>query len=175
LVERLGADYEIPLVSVLIGWYRAMRASVAGEPAEAAYRAAAARLAGTGMSGLSDGILELALLCDRVQRGAPGDFGVYEPDGIVPPTPRDLLYEVRTCLHALTAIRRGDRSTMADLYTSLEPAANELAGAGSGLLTLRPVAYYLGELATALGRDAAGHYRKAEEVARRAGATHWLP
>ena len=43
--SRLGEDYEIPLVSVLIDWYRAMRAAVAGEPAEALYRAAAARLA----------------------------------------------------------------------------------------------------------------------------------
>jgi DNA-binding SARP family transcriptional activator len=180
-VEGLGADYEIPHVSVLIEWYRAMRASAAGEPAEAAYRAAAARLAGTGMSGLSDGILGLALLCDRVRRDLPAraeEFGAYEPwcrplvspsdAGPVPPSPHDLLFEARTCLHALVAIRRGDHPTMARLYAELAPAANELAGAGSGLVTLRPVAYYLGELATALGRDAAGHYRQAEEVTRRA-------
>jgi hypothetical protein len=70
----------------------------------------------------------------------------------VPPAPRDLLFEARTCLHAIAAIQLGDRPTMARLYRSLEPAAGELAGAGSGLLTLGPVARYLGDLATALGR-----------------------
>lgn len=184
---RLGEDYDLPLVSVLIDWYRAMRASAAGQPAEAAYRAAAARLAGTGMSGLSDGILGLALLCERAQRGLPArpdDFGRYEPwcrplvllaagdvagarDAHVPPAPRDLLFEARTCLNALAAIQLGDRDTMARLYTDLAPAAGELAGAGSGLLTLRPVAYYLGELATELGRDAEPHREQAATVEAR--------
>lgn len=183
--DRLGEDYEIPLVSVLTGWYGAMRATVAGEPAEAAYRGAAARLAGTGMTGMSDGLLGLALLCDRLQRGLPAraaDFGAYEPwcrplvllaegkaVGEVPPAPRDLLFEARTCLHAIAAIQLDDRPTMASLYRELEPAAGELAGAGSGLLTLRPVAHYLGDLAAALGRDAeaADHYRRAESLTRR--------
>jgi DNA-binding SARP family transcriptional activator len=187
--DRLGEDYEIPLVSVLTGWYGAMRATVAGQPAEAAYRGAAARLTGTGMSGLSDGLLGLALLCDRVNRGLPArpdDFGGYDPwcrplvllaegdvagarDVNVPPAPRDLLFEARTCLNALAAIQLGDRPTMARLYRELEPAAAELAGAGSGLLTLRPVAHYLGDLATALGRDteAADHYRHAVSLTRR--------
>ncbi|HEX6352209.1 BTAD domain-containing putative transcriptional regulator [Actinophytocola sp.] len=180
--DRLGEDYEIPLVSVLTDWYRAMRSTVAGQSAEAAYRAAAARLAGSGMSGMS-GILGLALLCDRVQRGLPPrqeDFGGNEPwcrplvllsgGDAVPPAPRDLLFEVRTCLHAIAAIALDDRPAMTRLYAELEPAADELAGAGSGLLTLGPVAHYLGDLATALGRPAesASHYRKAEEVATRA-------
>ena len=182
--ERLGEDYEIPLVSVLIAWYRALRATVAGEPAEDAYRAAAATLGVSGMPGMSEGILGLALLCDRVRRGLPArleDFGPYEPwcrplvllaegdvagarNVNVPPAPRDLLFEARTCLHALTAIGVGDRETMARLYAELEPAEDELAGAGSGMLTLRPVAYYLGELATALGRDAEAHFRKAADL-----------
>lgn len=185
--SRLGGTYEIPLVSVLIDWYHAMRAVAAGEPAEAAYRAAAARLADTGMTGMSDGILGLALLCERVQRGEPArpdEFGGYEPwcrplvrpdAGVnVPPSPRDLLFEARTCLHALIAIRRDDRPTMARLYSDLEPAADELAGAGSGLLTLGPVAHYLGELATALGRDteAAEHHRHAAEITRRRPPAH---
>jgi hypothetical protein len=160
-------DYEIPLVSVLTDWYRAMRTTVAGKPAEAAYRAAAARLASTGMSGMSNGLLDLALLCDRVQRSFVG----YEP---WPDPPRDLLFEARTCLNAIIAIQRDDRETMARLYTELEPAADELAGAGSGVLTLRPVAHYLGDLATALGRDAGHHYRQATAVAKRAGAPQWI-
>ena len=182
---HLGEDYDLPLVSVLIDWFRAMRVAAAGQPAEAAYRAAATRLAGTGMSGLSDGILGLALLCDRVQRGLPphpDDFGGYDPwcrplvllaageaaDVNVPPAPRDLLFEARTCLHALTAIQLGDHATMERLYTDLAPAADELAGAGSGLLTLGPVAKYLGDLAEALGRDGREHYQQASTVAARA-------
>ncbi|MEU0512022.1 BTAD domain-containing putative transcriptional regulator [Amycolatopsis sp. NPDC006125] len=158
--DELGEKHEIPLVGVFTQWYRAMRTSAAGQPAEAAYRAAAARLAGTGMSGVDSGILGFALLCDRLQRGAdPGhdlDFGAYEPwcrpvvsdDGSeIPPSPRDLLFEARTCLHALVAIRRGDRPAMARLHAELLPAAGELAGAGSGLLTLGPVSRYLDELA----------------------------
>ncbi|GHF22800.1 hypothetical protein GCM10017786_66070 [Amycolatopsis deserti] len=158
--DRLGDKHEIPLVGVFTQWYRAMRTSAAGQPAEAAYRAAAARLAGTGMSGVDSGILGFALLCDRVQRGVDVgrdlDFGGYEPwcrpvvsdDGSeIPPSPRDLLFEARTCLHALVAIRRGDRPAMARLHAELLPAADELAGAGSGLLTLGPVARYLEALA----------------------------
>jgi hypothetical protein len=37
-------------------------------------------------------------------------------------------------------------------YEALLPAARELAGAGSGLLTLGPVAEHLAALAVALGR-----------------------
>jgi hypothetical protein len=40
---------------------------------------------------------------------------------------------------------------MSRVYTELEPAAGELAGAGSGVLTLGPVADHLGDLAAALG------------------------
>lgn len=182
--DRLAEEHELPLVGVFTDWYRALRASITGKPAEAAYRAAAARLTDTGMSGVDNGILALALLCDRLQRGLPpadDDFGAHEPwcrplfDGTdAPPAPRDLLFEVRTCLHAITAIARADRPVMAHLYEELLPAANELAGAGSGLVTLRPVAHYLAELATALGRDATTHRRQANEVATRAGAHHWL-
>ncbi len=184
--DNLAEEHDIPLVGVFTDWYRALRASITGAPAEAAYRAAARRLSGTGMSGVDNGILGLALLCDRLQRGLPpvdADFGVHEPwcrplvapsTALVPPAPRDLLFEVRTCLHALIAIDRGDRAAMAHLYEELLPAEDELAGAGSGLVTLRPVAHYLAELATALGRDAEAHREKADEVATRAGATHWL-
>ncbi|HVV13179.1 BTAD domain-containing putative transcriptional regulator [Amycolatopsis sp.] len=162
-VDRLGEDYRIPLAGVFTQWYRALRTAVAGQPAEAAYRAAAARLSGSGMSGLDNGILAFALYCDQVRRGLPpdldADFGVYtdwcRPGESIPDSPRDLLYEARTCLQAMHAIERGDVSTMERLYDELLPAAGELAGAGSGLLTLRPVAHYLAELAVALGRDPA--------------------
>ncbi|MFI7672696.1 BTAD domain-containing putative transcriptional regulator [Actinophytocola sp. NPDC049390] len=184
--DNLAAEHEIPLVGVFTDWYRALRASITGAPAATAYRAAAQRLHGTGMSGVDNGILGLALLCDRLHRGLPPidtDFGAHEPwcrplvapgTAPVPPAPRDLLFEVRSCLHALVAIDRDDRAAMTRLYEDLLPAENELAGAGSGLVTLRPVAHYLAELATALGHDAAAHRAKAAEVATRAGAAHWL-
>lgn len=190
----LGADHELPLVSVFTDFYAALRAAVGGRAgeAESAYRAAGARIAGTGMSGMDNGILPFALLCLRLQQGlAPDfgddvDFGVYEDwcrpvvgqasdRAEIPVAPDDLLREARDCLHATVAIGRGDVPAMAGLYDRLLPAADELAGAGSGILTLRPVAHYLGDLASALGRrdDAVGHYRHALAVADRAGAAHW--
>ncbi|MFC5057498.1 BTAD domain-containing putative transcriptional regulator [Saccharothrix xinjiangensis] len=187
--DRLGEDHRLPLVGVFTRWYRALRTGVTGQGAEAAYRAAAARLAGTGMSGVDEGILPFALLCHRLQRGERPDpdpdtgFGAYEPwcrplfepGADVPDSPRDLLYEARTCLHATIAVRRADLPAAERLHADLEPAADELAGAGSGMLTLRPVAHHLGDLARALGRHrlAADHYRHALAVAERAGAPHW--
>jgi hypothetical protein len=184
--ERLGERYQIPLVSVFVQWYRALRLAVRGAPAEAAYRAAAVRLRGTGMSGVDNGMLGLALFCVRLQRGGPldvqEDLGGYEPwcrpvlDLVagrpvapVPPSPHDLLYEARLCLQATVAIGLDEHAAMRRCYEELLPAAGELAGAGSGLVALRPVAHYLGDLAAALGDPRAEeHYRQAEEVARRA-------
>jgi hypothetical protein len=72
-------------------------------------------------------------------------------------------------------VGRGDRDRTGQLYDQLLPAAGELAGAGSGLVTLGPVAQHLGELAAALGRpeQAREHLRQALAVAERAGAAHW--
>jgi hypothetical protein len=175
--DRLGETYQLPLVGVLTQWYRALRTALTGDPtaAEAAYRAAAARLPGTGMSGLAAGLLPLALLCLRLANDQPigeldgADFGPNTPwcrpllrlaagdragaaaaAATIPDAPRDLLYEARTCLHAITALALDDRPTMRRLHTDLLPAATELAGATTGLLTLRPVAHYLAALSTAL-------------------------
>ncbi|WP_348539225.1 hypothetical protein [Streptomyces sp. LBL] len=143
--------------------------------AEAAYRGAAALLDGCGMPGLESGLLPLALLCLYVrheQHLVPeplGDWGPYEPwvrplllvaEGreeeaarlltSLPSPPRDLLHEALWCLLAHTAIRVGDRTTMRRAHTALAPAAGELAGAGSGLLSLGPVAAWLEALAAGL-------------------------
>lgn len=45
----------------------------------------------------------------------------------------------------------GDRSMLERLRTRLQPAAAELAGAGSGLITLGPVGRYITAITTALG------------------------
>jgi len=177
--DRLAERHELPLAGVFTQWYRALRLAAAGQaPAaqiEAAYAGAGARLDGVGMPGLEHGLLPLALLCLRVQHAQPApadertDWGPYQPWAYplallaqdrpaeaaaalrnVPDPPRDLLFEVLWCLTARAAIAVGDTKTMEHARNELTPAAAELAGAGSGLLTLGPVSQHLGDLNTAL-------------------------
>lgn len=175
-VDRLAARHERPLAGVFTQWYRALRiaASAPAPAAEAAYGAAAASLDGAGMPGLERGLPALAPLCVRVQRGLPApaaerDWGPYEPWArplvllaqargdeaaaalrAAPTPPRDLLQEALWCLHARAAIALGDRAAIERAHDALAPAHAELAGAGSGLLTLGPVSAQLGALAAAL-------------------------
>ncbi|MGW5558248.1 BTAD domain-containing putative transcriptional regulator [Micromonospora sp. NPDC003944] len=88
------------------------------------------------------------------------------PDG-----PHDLLREVRLCLTARAALAVGDRPTMERVAAALRPAAAELA-AGSGVVTVGPVAGHLADLAAALGRDeeAAAHRRAARVLTARVRA-----
>ncbi|MGI5522289.1 BTAD domain-containing putative transcriptional regulator [Micromonospora sp. CA-259024] len=88
------------------------------------------------------------------------------PDG-----PHDLLREVRLCLVGRAARVLDDRVTMQRVYVELLPAAGEVA-AGSGVLTVGPVAGHLADLAGAMGRDeeAAGHLRAARAVTARGRA-----
>ncbi|MGW4543815.1 BTAD domain-containing putative transcriptional regulator [Streptomyces chartreusis] len=170
--DALAVRHERPLVGVFTRWYAALRLDTTGRaPAtevEAAYRDAAALLDGAGMPGLAHGLLPLALLCLRLRRTLPLDFddhtdwGPYAPWArplllldrgrrneaaealhATPEPPRDLLQEALWCLTAQAAVALDDRRTMARAHAALTPAANELAGAGSGLLTLGPVAGYL--------------------------------
>lgn len=170
--DALAVRHERPLVGVFTRWYAALRLDTTGRaPAtevEAAYRDAAALLGGAGMPGLAHGLLPLALLCLRLRRTLPLDFddhtdwGPYAPWArplllldrgrrgeaaealrATPEPPRDLLQEALWCLIGQAAVALGDRRTMARAHAALSPAANELAGAGSGLLTLGPVAGYL--------------------------------
>ncbi|BBJ41726.1 hypothetical protein SSPO_044440 [Streptomyces antimycoticus] len=175
--DRLGERHERPLVSVFTEWYRALRLAATGQAAEAeaAYRDAATRLDGAGMPGLAHGLLPLALLSLRVEQGRPAptdadlDWGPYAPWArplvmlaqdhrteaaaalrTVPEPPRDLLLEALWCLTGRAAIAVGDRETMSRARAALAPAAAELAGAGSGLLTLGPVSRHLADLTDAL-------------------------
>ncbi|GAA0372570.1 BTAD domain-containing putative transcriptional regulator [Microbispora corallina] len=141
---------------------------------EAAYRDAVARLDGAGMPGLVRGLPALTQLSLRVRRGLPmeedADWGPYEPWArplvllargrreeaaaalrAAPDPPRDLLFEAMWCLTGRAAVALGDRETMERARDALAPAAGELAGAGSGLLTLGPVAGHLAALSAALG------------------------
>ncbi|GAB3895373.1 hypothetical protein GCM10027612_48030 [Microbispora bryophytorum subsp. camponoti] len=177
--ERLAVRHERPLAGVFTTWYRALRLDATGrataQQAEAAYRDAAARLDGAGMPGMEHGLLPLALLCLRLRHGQhppdvePSDWGPYAPWArpvvllargrraeaaaalrALPEPPRDLLTEALWCLAARAALTLGDRTTMERAHAALLPAAGELAGAGSGVLTLGPVAAHLDDLATAL-------------------------
>jgi hypothetical protein len=184
--DHLAERHELPLVGVFTRWYRALRLAASGQaPAaevEAAYRDAAGRLDGAGMPGLEHGLLPLAQLCLRLNHGQPAltdeqiGWGPYEPWTRplvllarhrhaeaatalrrLPEPPRDLMYEAMWCLTGRAAIAVDDRDTMRRAYTELTPAAAEHAGAGSGLLTLGPVAKHLDDLATALQHHRVHH------------------
>ncbi|MFG2011580.1 BTAD domain-containing putative transcriptional regulator [Micromonospora sp. NPDC048868] len=179
--DRLAERHDRPLAGVFTQWYRALRLA-ATEPspqaAEAAYRNGAAQLANAGMPGVERGLLPLALLCLRVSQGEllrfddETDWGPYTPwarplvllgrdrpaDATAalrqtPDPPRDLLFEAVWCLTAQAAIALDDRPAMKRARTELTPAANELAGAGSGMLTVGPVARHLDDLDAALSRS----------------------
>ncbi|MFF9270934.1 AfsR/SARP family transcriptional regulator [Streptomyces rochei] len=177
-VDLIAARHERPLAGVFTAWYRALRLAVTGGPydrAEAAFRSAAALLEGAGMPGLERGLLPLALLGLRLSRGRPADvdpradWGPYRPwaepfallaDGrrtdartalrsLAEPPP-DLLYEALCCAEAALALALGERTALERTYERLLPAAGEIAGAGSGLLTFGPVDTWLAGLRRAL-------------------------
>ncbi|MEL5958358.1 BTAD domain-containing putative transcriptional regulator [Streptomyces sp. CLV115] len=176
-VDELADRHELPLVSVFTTWYRALRTASAGsrEAAEAAYAQASDSLRDAGMPGLEHGLAPLARLSVRLRHGASAaeedadaDWGPYEPwvrplllieggrteearaalRGIASP-PRDLMTEALWCLTAGAAIAVGDRTVMERAHTQLLPASGEMA-AGSGLITLGPVAEQVGALEEAL-------------------------
>lgn len=68
----------------------------------------------------------------------------------LPEPPRDLMYEACCCLEAVVALEVGDRDVLERARARLLPAAGELAGAGSGLITLGPVEDHLADITTAL-------------------------
>ncbi len=173
-VDRLAGRHERPLAAVFTTWFRAMRTAAAGAAAahcEKLYEAAAVNLSDAGMPGLADGILPLAILALRVWRGLPAIFdpttqwGPYEPWArphlliaqgqtneaakaveALPDPPEDLLSEALWCLTAAAATAVGDRRVKERARAALLPAAAEIAGAGSGMLTVGPVSHYLAEL-----------------------------
>ncbi len=175
VLDRLGEVHERPLVTVFTRWYRAMRTA----DSEDDFRQAATLLDHSGMPGVARGLLPLALLCLRVWRREPADFpgdtdwGPYtawaRPWLLLtaghtaearqalrrcPAPPPGLLMEALWCLTARAAIALDDHAVAAAAYDALLPAAAEIAGAGSAMLTAGPVSDYLTELRA--GRRSAG-------------------
>lgn len=93
-----------------------------------------------------------------------------------PPVRPDFLYELAMTWRALAGMLLDDRERMVDCYDKLKPFADRVAGAGTGVVALWPVALTLGDLAVRLGQPEAArdHYLKALEVARRVGVPRWV-
>ncbi|RAJ32039.1 transcriptional regulator [Kitasatospora sp. SolWspMP-SS2h] len=78
-------------------------------------------------------------------------------------------------LRADLVIALDERAEAAELLDEMRPLGHLVAGAASTSIAVRPVALTLGELARHLGRtaEAAAHFRRAAEVARRWEAPGW--
>lgn len=179
--DALGTRHERPLVAVFTQWFGALREAASGAPvtdAERAYRAASGTLTGSGMPGVADGLLPLALLALRVGRGRPADglpaaddagWGPWAPwarphlhlargaaaeaaDAVrrLTDPPPGLLAEVLWVLAGRAAVAVGDVRVARRAAEALAPAAGETA-AGSGMLTAGRVADHLDVLAAFLG------------------------
>lgn len=173
--EDVAAGYESPVVPMLTAWYRAMRDAESAPPdvAVRAFRAADERLAGVRMPGVRDGLLPLALLTVRLRHDRPldgevgVDLGPYAPwvepllalasgdtrtaerlAREAPEPPADHLRELLWALSAETAVRLGDERLARRARRALARTPDELAGAGSGLVSLGPVRAWLDRLGT---------------------------
>ncbi|MEV4530129.1 AfsR/SARP family transcriptional regulator [Streptosporangium sp. NPDC049304] len=158
----------------------AARSTEPGGPSAATtaahYRSCEGALQVAGMPGLHRGLFPLALLGLRLLHGRPApvdphlDWGPYRPWArplvllaqdrgeqartalaAVPEPPRDHMQEAMWCLTAHAAVRLGEREIAAHAAAALSDAGAEQAGAGSGLLTLGPVARYLAEARACAG------------------------
>ncbi|SMO94335.1 DNA-binding transcriptional activator of the SARP family [Geodermatophilus aquaeductus] len=163
VLDALAVRAERPLATVFTTAWRALHRVLAGAPgAEDVLTAALRPFGDAGMPGVAEGLLPLALTCLRVGRGEPagpvGDPGPYTPwvrphrllaqDRAgeaaaalrdLPDPPPGLLLEALWVLAGRAAVAVGDRGLARRAADALRPAAGEIAGAGSGLLTAGPV------------------------------------
>ncbi|MEU1518981.1 BTAD domain-containing putative transcriptional regulator [Streptomyces sp. NPDC005811] len=152
-----------------------------------------------------EGLVALALGCMRQQQGrladiAPAVLAVYQQirpayealpvlallavgDGEGAreayaariPLKRDFSFSIQATLRAVAVVALNDRAEAAELYPMLLPFRDEVAGAATLSIALRPVAQSLGELAVLLGHghEAREHFKRAERVADQWNARHW--
>ncbi|MGW5266020.1 BTAD domain-containing putative transcriptional regulator [Microbispora sp. NPDC004025] len=90
------------------------------------------------------------------------------------PVRTDFLYELALIWRALAGMLLDDEDRMREAYEKLAPFRDRIAGAGTGVVALWPVARTLGDLAVRLGLPARDHYEKALAVAERVGVPRWV-
>ncbi|GAA0993363.1 BTAD domain-containing putative transcriptional regulator [Acrocarpospora macrocephala] len=91
------------------------------------------------------------------------------------PVRGDFLYELAMIWRALAGLLLDDADRMREAYAALKPFNDRIAGAGTGVVALWPVARTLGDLAVKLGLpEATEHYQKSLAVARRVGVPRWV-
>ncbi|MBX6383851.1 MAG: AAA family ATPase [Microbispora sp.] len=90
------------------------------------------------------------------------------------PVRTDFLYELALIWRALAGMLLDDEGRMREAYEKLAPFRDRIAGAGTGVVALWPVAKTLGDLAVRLGLPAREHYEKALAVAERVGVPRWV-
>ncbi len=96
--------------------------------------------------------------------------------GVPGPIRRDYAFDLHWGVRGLLAVAVDDPQRAVAAYRELLPYEDLLAAAGSAVLVVAPVGEILGDLAAHRGEReaAAGHYRRALQVAERAGARHWV-
>lgn len=94
----------------------------------------------------------------------------------VPPLPRDYFRTVFGTLRAAALVALDEVAEARELIEFLSPLHDQLGGALSTSLAVRPVAHSLGELHRLVGDHAAAAaaFAEAAEVAGRWGARHWV-
>ncbi|WP_405086586.1 BTAD domain-containing putative transcriptional regulator [Microbispora sp. NBC_01389] len=90
------------------------------------------------------------------------------------PVRTDFLYELTLIWRALAGMLLDDEGRMREAYEKLAPFHDRIAGAGTGVVALWPVAKTLGDLAVRLGLPSREHYEKALAVAERVGVPRWV-
>ncbi|MFC9943903.1 AfsR/SARP family transcriptional regulator [Streptomyces pratensis] len=171
-IDRLAHRNERPLAGVFTSWYQALRTCETDGWAKARPRYARLleSTANSGMPGLTRGAAVLVALVPAMRSDGlpdPDDFarldaGPYGPwleplllaaSGAaeearqaltaVPRPPRDLLQEALWCVLARAAGAVGHEPVLRQARDQLASAADESAGAGSGLISFGPVAHHL--------------------------------
>ena len=93
----------------------------------------------------------------------------------LPPLRPDFLYTLYATFRAMAVVALGETGEAETLLSALLPMRDQLAGANTLALVMRPVAHTLGDLCQLLGRhqEAEQHFAHAEAVALHWGAGHW--
>lgn len=201
-VREIGRTYELPHLSLMAAFAEAARESVQGDldRAEAMFRqidesapglihvtatASVARICARHEQGrielaaplveqinlLFPELMAPLLACLRAAEGRTA-----EAAGILrnsPEPPDDFMWLLLQGFRADAAIAAEARDVAEAVHARLLPYDDLVCGGSTNSTQIGPVALKLASLAEFLGRDGAGHRRRALEVARRARSTRW--